>query len=325
MGSTPKAPEAPDYAAANREAIQADVETLPQRLRTQQEAELGIGQFQGLGREAQLNQLLDLYAKSAPQVSQIELQNAQQYDPQRIALARQNLQLSDPTRFALQESYTQQALNDLNLGSQLSDSQRREAEQNIRKAQQSRGNVFGINPAIDEAIAKYDLGEKMKAQRQGVAASALGFSVPSQFGSLSQAQQGATQFRPIAPELPFGVNPNAGQLGTSFALGRYQQQSANWNSQVQQGNPFLSAGVGLVGTLGGAALGNTSIFCWVAREVYGENNPDWMKFRDWMFVSAPAWFFKLYWKFGEKFAQFIKDKPIIKKIIKKMMDKVIYG
>lgn len=52
MGGSPKpppAPKAPDYAKANREAIQADIDTLPQRRRIEAMARLGKGQFEGLG------------------------------------------------------------------------------------------------------------------------------------------------------------------------------------------------------------------------------------------------------------------------------------
>ena len=53
-------------------------------------------------------------------------------------------------------------------------------------------------------------------------------------------------------------------------------------------------------------------FCWVAREVYGAHNPAWLDFRQWMFSSAPKWFFKLYLTFGERFANFISNKPRLK-------------
>ncbi len=65
-----------------------------------------------------------------------------------------------------------------------------------------------------------------------------------------------------------------------------------------------------------------SLYCWVAREVYGADNPQWLVFRDWMLNSAPAWLRGLYGRYGERFARFISDKPRIKSIIRKGMDKV---
>ena len=60
--------------------------------------------------------------------------------------------------------------------------------------------------------------------------------------------------------------------------------------------------------------------CWVAREVYGEDNPKWLQFRDWVTYKAPAWFRNSYDKYGERFAQFISNKPRTKELIRKWMD-----
>ena len=65
------------------------------------------------------------------------------------------------------------------------------------------------------------------------------------------------------------------------------------------------------------------LFCWVAREVYGENDIRWMIFRDWMITSAPRWFLRAYLNYGEKFATYISNKPKIKSIIKLWMNKRI--
>ena len=70
-----------------------------------------------------------------------------------------------------------------------------------------------------------------------------------------------------------------------------------------------------IGTIAGAM-----IMCWVAREVYGEDAQEVYRFRWWLEREAPKWFNRLYKKRGEKFAFFIKDKPILKKLIKVWMD-----
>ena len=75
---------------------------------------------------------------------------------------------------------------------------------------------------------------------------------------------------------------------------------------------------GLIGTIGAAW-----IMCWVAREVYGNNDMRWFIFRTWLKYDAPKWFEKLYKKHGEKYAKFISNKPIFKYITKKFMDSVI--
>ena len=74
----------------------------------------------------------------------------------------------------------------------------------------------------------------------------------------------------------------------------------------------------LIGTLGSAW-----IMCWVAREVYGKSNPEWFLFRAWLQYDAPKWFRKLYKKYGEQYASFISNKPVLKYITKMFMDNVI--
>lgn len=60
--------------------------------------------------------------------------------------------------------------------------------------------------------------------------------------------------------------------------------------------------------------------CWVAREVYGQDNPKWMQFRKWVIFYSPRWFYRAYLKHGEKIAQFLKGKDLLKKPIRKFMD-----
>jgi hypothetical protein len=75
---------------------------------------------------------------------------------------------------------------------------------------------------------------------------------------------------------------------------------------------------GLIGTLGAAW-----ITCWVAREVYGNNDMRWFIFRTWLKYDAPKWFNKLYSTHGEKYAKFISDKPLLKWGTKQLMDLVV--
>ena len=78
-----------------------------------------------------------------------------------------------------------------------------------------------------------------------------------------------------------------------------------------------SAIMGTIGTIAGAAI---MAGCWVAREVYGNDAQEVYRFRWWLEREAPKWFNRLYKKRGEKFAYFIKDKPILKKLLKVWMD-----
>jgi hypothetical protein len=76
------------------------------------------------------------------------------------------------------------------------------------------------------------------------------------------------------------------------------------------------------GTRGGGMGGGAS-FCWVAREVYGVDDPRWLVFRDWLTADAPTWLHDLYGKHGEAFAAWIRDKPAVKRVLRVFMDSAI--
>jgi hypothetical protein len=94
-------------------------------------------------------------------------------------------------------------------------------------------------------------------------------------------------------------------------------QDVTFAGMQAQAKAAGQAGImGAAGSIAGAAI----MACWVAREVYGIDNPKWLQFREWMLNDSPSWFRKLYIKFGERFAAFISNKPRIKSIIRKWMD-----
>jgi len=106
------------------------------------------------------------------------------------------------------------------------------------------------------------------------------------------------------------------------------QLDADTRKQVQaeqSGSQTGQAVGGLVGTVLGAGIqhGFGNLFCWVAREVYGKNDPRWFVFRVWVKFDAPEWFQKIYGKYGKKYATFISDKPLLKRVTKYLMDFVV--
>jgi hypothetical protein len=99
----------------------------------------------------------------------------------------------------------------------------------------------------------------------------------------------------------------------------------NTDGTLQGGTGSDTNGNFGIPTVGGAGGGQgVAGFCWVAREVYGENNIKWLIFREWMITSSPNIVYSLYKKYGKNIAIFIKNKPKIKKIIKYFMDNIIY-
>ena len=87
-------------------------------------------------------------------------------------------------------------------------------------------------------------------------------------------------------------------------------------AQAQASAARSSGRSSMFGSIAGAMIG----LCWVAREVYGVDNPKWLQFREWMLEDSPSWFRSLYIKYGERFAKFISNKPLLKTIIRKWMN-----
>ena len=126
----------------------------------------------------------------------------------------------------------------------------------------------------------------------------------------------------------YGLNSGPAYLNPESGLGYIQNQATNaanmYGAQVAA-DATKTAGIysGIGSALGGLGGGMIAKYCWVAREVYGEHNPAWKMFRMWMFLESPTWFFKLYKNYGERFANFIADKPRLKAVIRKWMDSKI--
>ena len=74
----------------------------------------------------------------------------------------------------LRSQLEQEALNQLALGSQLGAEEQRQYQQASRAAQTARGNIFGVAPAVEEAVTTGAAGEQRKLARYGAAAQFLG-------------------------------------------------------------------------------------------------------------------------------------------------------
>ncbi len=124
---------------------------------------------------------------------------------------------------------------------------------------------------------------------------------------LGQATAGASG--PMGPQL---FDPN---VGINMAL---QQRGQDVTFQGMQAQAKAAGQAGIMGAAG--SIAGAAIMCWVAREVYGIENPKWLEFREWMLNDAPSWLRNLYLKYGERTAKFISNKPRIKSIIRKWMN-----
>jgi hypothetical protein len=87
-----------------------------------------------------------------------------------------------------------------------------------------------------------------------------------------------------------GVGQGAGSIGTMMLMAK------------------------LLGT--GAAAG-----CWVAKEVFGSwKHPKTIQARNFIQNIGPEWFKEFYMEHGERIAEFISDKPILKIILRPLFE-----
>ena len=258
-------PPPPDYSQSTREGILADIETLPARKVIEAAAKAGTaGQVSVGGRDIQFDfsgagdieqQAIDLEAQrqAADTLAQVALDVQREYGGEFSQLAKENLKATDPDRYAAQEELRRQMLAELQAGRDLTDQQSRNVEQSVRGAQSARGNVLGPANIAQEALAKFDVGEKLRQQRLANVQSYMhGAPMVSQFSQLQGAQQGAAPFMPQPMQSGLGVNPNAGAQAMQFAAQNYGTQV---RGMANQSNPWMT-GLGFVGgALGGPMLG----------------------------------------------------------------------
>jgi hypothetical protein len=245
MYSEPKAPAAPDYGAANREAIETEIELLPERLAAEADARL---KYDPLFQEMEI----DLMRQASPELAQIALDVQERFGSQFVESSRKQLEQSDPEGFKLRQELGQKLLEDLKAGRGLTDREQESTLNSIRGAQVARGNFLGDASAFQEMQAVDDAGFRKEQQRYGNAGAFLGNPLNAQFSSLSGAQQGSAQ--QVNSGAPFQyMGNNTGAQGAQFASNIYGTQSQNYANAP--GNPWM-AGLGMLGgAVGTAAAG----------------------------------------------------------------------
>ena len=294
---------------------------------------LQAGQFNvGTGLEAQrANQQAALQAALANQATgmqagQFNITNAQ--DVQRMNQAA-NLQAALANQQAGMQSYQfgagqNLAAQELNARLGLSAAEANRAFQAQQQAQQfaNLGATLGAEQSMLGADRAYAL--QQAQQQAGVTAASLGLigfgQAPAAMGYGAQQQGISAGQMQMGPQL---FDPSAGiNLGLQNAANLANYQASTYGARAGAQGQIAGATIGAVGNILGSFAGNPSLKmpCWVAREVYGVNNPKWLMFREWLFKSAPKWFRNLYINHGERFASFISNKPKLKGLIRSWMD-----
>ncbi len=271
------------------------------------------------------NQQAQMQANAANQAA---FNEAGQFGAQAANVAGQtNLESAMRTALANQATQTQVGLTNQEMMANLGQanrafqaSQQQQGIANLGLLGQARQGELAANRAFQQnLVGMYGAAFDPMATVLGRPSGALG---------VGQQQQGmaAGMMQSMGGQV---FDPNAGinlALQNQANLGNYQAATYGARAGAQgamMGGLMSGLGSAFGGLAGGAgaAGGFGKLFgCWVAREVYGEFNPMWLVFREWLYTKAPKWFVKLYEKYGERFADWISDKPRIKKLIRKWMD-----
>lgn len=299
-GQTRTVQEANPRRAELERAIASQQETLASLSPTMMQSEVP-GLF-GLLEESS-RRAFDLQQEQLPQQREADVAALEEFAPRVVEAFR----AADPASTAIAERMSRRALG------QLTPEEERNIQQRSRQASLARGRIGDSSSLAAEALGRSDYTAQfaqpafaMNRQLAGDIGSTI-LGRPSSAISLGgqllgQAQQGAAG--PVGPQL-FDSN-----VGLNLAL-QQRGQDVTFQGMQAQADAARTAGI---------AQGVGNLFCWVAREVYGIENPKWLQFRYWMLNDAPSWFRNLYMKYGERIAKFISNKPRIKSIIRKWMN-----
>ena len=333
--SKPKKIKNPNY-EKQLKAYNAQINKTSQSLGGNRDARIAQikTEMQGLEQAGGTPGLFDLLEESSQragtlQREQLGLQRAddvaalEKFAPKVVEAQR----MADPYSTGIAELAQQQAETLFAEGEgQLSPERSRMAEQAARSGSLARGRIGDQSSVAAELLGREQVRSGLRAEARQAGAGAFGMNrqLAGDLGAtilgrpssainlggsvLGQAQQGAAG--QMGPQL---FDPN---VGINMAMQRQSNQFGLLGAQAQADASRSSGLMGLAGTLGSAAIAA----CWVAREVYGIENPQWIMFRTWLLNDAPSWFRNLYIKHGERFAKFISNKPVLKTIIRKWMN-----
>lgn len=176
-------------------------------------------------------------------------------------------------------------------------------------------NFIGGGPSL------YNLGQARTGAQQAAFQNYIqaNQALPGQFGQAPSTAQ--PFYQAVDQGIPVNLtNTFANLYGSqaNYLANTYGAQVGAISRQPSGAEQFANIAGGVGGLLGKVAP--FGLICWVAREVYGSDNPKWLQFREWMLTKASDNLRNFYIKHGEKIAESIRNKPKIKAIIRKWMD-----
>lgn len=293
--------------------------------------------------------MLDLYKEFGPQLNKVgsDIQRQNQLAQAQTDLdvlngpgqatvksALETAKIYDPEYFSTRElsaNRLKDLLTSINLGSGLNETERMEIERSQAQEGARRGtyNAPSNLDSISNAMQFGQAGNARSQQNRSNLSSAISLataSLPSfksgvdtyqiATGKSSVPNAGANQFGGITSPTNNAAELGQGLLSNSTALNTTQMNidanKKDWADYLNQ----VTSSISDLGSVAGAFAG-----CWIARKVYGINNPKWLKFYHYLHNKASLKFKQLYLNNGESIADNLNEEQI--PIIRNLMDKIL--
>lgn len=230
-------------------------------------------------------------------------------------------------------------INSIDLSGGLSSTERDEIGKGLARSNQQAGTQFA--PSQTNTVSNAMRYGQAGYNRQQQAKSNLSDAISKASAFLPTAKSGVDVFqvatgRPSQPNPGASLVPSATTSGNSNNFGlagnllggmtntdinnsNIQANQKDWLDKFTQltgGISNIASSVGSLGSVAGAA-------CWIAREIYGVENPKWLLFRSWLLTKASKAFKTWYIANGERIASEIKSLPEVKQSIQRWMDSKI--
>lgn len=322
-----------------------------ERGQREQQRMLGLQDLQAtvFGQEG-LPGTIDILEQITPRVSTIQREALTQQRAADIAdvealggRAIEAMRSSDPEMQKLLRNLGSMADTSFARAGQITPQQRRQAEQQARAAYSARGRGTGEASVAAEILGREDMLRANRAEARQAAGQYFSMlqatgADPFQaiLGRPGTAYAGATQQQAFGQQTALqnlqsmGIDPMAGiNMAAQERANQASYQSSVYGAQTAADAAGYSAMMGLAGSALGAlgtysglkAAGAASAGgCWIARECFGEEDERWMLFRAWLMTKAPEWFYNWYMKHGESVAAWLRNKPVLKSIIRFWMN-----
>lgn len=206
-------------------------------------------------------------------------------------------------------------------------------------------NFFaGQNPNALSGAERAEM-EKTTARQVGYNPSAMNFAAGAMnTGQALQAKQGrfadnvaklSSAIKPLQSGLDMtkiatgrGTQTNPGMASFSlpttgqgqWMTGPANQYTSNLQNYTLQRNMLQGSAGDMAASMIGSFAGG--VMCWIARAAYGDTNPRWRDFANWLFFEAPEWFFNFYRSAGPQLGEFVKLHKSVQRAVRFVMNKI---